>query len=85
MLPKEITMSLSISLQDFNRKIKGYDTGILLGLESKTSSPIQVIRSEKGNVEGIENLFIVGEGSGYAGGIISSAADGLRCIKRLID
>ena len=84
MLPTEVSNSIRLSLTEFSRKIKGYETGTLLGLESKTSSPIQVLRTEKGHVEGVENLFIVGEGSGYAGGIISSAADGLRAIRMLL-
>ena len=50
-----------------------------MGIESKTSSPIQVVREKYGSVEGFDNLYFVGEGSGYAGGIISSAADGVRC------
>lgn len=84
MIPAEVSNSIRISLQEFSRKIKGYESGILLGLESKTSAPIQVLRTENGNVEGVENLFLVGEGSGYAGGIISSAADGLRSIRGLL-
>jgi uncharacterized FAD-dependent dehydrogenase len=60
------------------RKIKGFETGNLLGLESKTSSPVQVLRQPNGKCEGFENFFMVGEGSGYAGGIISSAADGVK-------
>jgi uncharacterized FAD-dependent dehydrogenase len=78
MLPEPVVKSISEGLLDFNRKLKGYETGILLGLESKTSSPIQVIRDETGRCDGFENLYMVGEGSGYAGGIISSAADGIR-------
>jgi uncharacterized protein len=78
MLPTVVVSSLAEGLVDFNRKLKGYDTGILLGLESKTSSPIQVIRDDSGRCEGFDNLFMVGEGSGYAGGIISSGADGIR-------
>jgi uncharacterized protein len=58
--------------------MRGFETGNLLGLESKTSSPVQVLRQPNGKCEGFENLFIVGEGSGYAGGIISSAADGIK-------
>ena len=84
MLPKQVSDSIRLSLQEFNRKIKGYETGILLGLESKTSAPIQVLRNENGHVEGFRNLYIIGEGSGYAGGIISSAADGLRVVGRLM-
>ncbi len=55
-----------------------------MGLESKTSSPIQVARDREGKCKGFENLYFVGEGSGFAGGIISSAADGVKCAMALI-
>jgi uncharacterized protein len=73
-----VVHAMRAGLRDFSRKMKGFDAGNLLGLESKTSSPIQVIREEGGLCSGFNNLFLIGEGSGYAGGIISSAADGVR-------
>ena len=78
LLPETVVKSMQAGLTDFLRKIKGFETGNLIGLESKTSSPVQVLRQPNGRCEGFENLFMVGEGSGYAGGIISSAADGIR-------
>jgi uncharacterized protein len=78
LLPKTIVISMQAGLLDFNQKMRGFETGNLLGLESKTSSPVQVVRESNGLVEGFTNLYIVGEGSGYAGGIISSAADGIK-------
>ncbi len=77
-LPKEVTTSMRAGLKDFSRKMNGFETGLLIGLESKTSSSIQVIRDSDGQTSGIPGLYIVGEGSGYAGGIVSSAADGLK-------
>lgn len=85
MLPPMVVNSMQHGLKDFNNKLKGYEQGILLGLESKTSSPIQVIRDENGLTEGFSNLFIVGEGSGYAGGIMSSAADGIKAAMRIVE
>ena len=85
MLPEEVSNSLRKGLQDFCRKIKGFETGNIMGLESKTSSPIQVLREENLSVTGFENLFIVGEGSGYAGGIISSGADGIKAAMSIIN
>lgn len=85
MLPQIVVQAMQQGLEDFNRKLKGYDQGILLGLESKTSSPIQVIRDENGLAEGFSNLFIIGEGSGYAGGIMSSAADGIRAAMKVVE
>ncbi len=78
MLPAGTVNAMKAGLRDFSRKLKGFETGNLIGLESKTSSPIQVIREEGGRCSGFENLFLIGEGSGYAGGIISSAADGVK-------
>ena len=78
MLPEVVTHAMREGLKDFNQRLRGYGNGILLGLESKTSSPVQVIREKNGLCTGFENLFIAGEGSGYAGGIVSSAADGIK-------
>ncbi len=78
MVPQHVADSIAEGLQDFNRRLRGYKTGILLGLESKTSSPIQVLRDQSGKCTGFENLYMAGEGSGYSGGIISSGADGIR-------
>jgi hypothetical protein len=76
---------MQAGLVDFERKMRGFETGNLLGFESKTSSPIQVIREQNGLVEGYENLFMIGEGSGYAGGIISSAADGIKAAMHFVE
>ncbi|OFX83383.1 MAG: hypothetical protein A2W99_11755 [Bacteroidetes bacterium GWF2_33_16] len=84
MLPLNVSNSMRKGLQDFCRKIRGFETGNIMGLESKTSSPIQVLREENLSVTGFKNLFIVGEGSGYAGGIISSGADGIKAAMNII-
>ena len=85
MLPKIVVDGMREGLQQFSRKVHGYDQGILLGLESKTSSPVQALRDEAGRCEGFDNLFIAGEGSGYAGGIMSSAADGIKVAMEIIN
>jgi len=84
LLPLPIVRSLQTGLQDFIRKMRGFETGNLLGFESKTSSPIQVAREKNGLCEGFSNLYLTGEGSGYAGGIISSAADGIKAAMHYI-
>lgn len=84
MLPSAVSNALRVGLKDFSRKISGYDKGYLIGLESKTSSPIQAVRHSNGLCQGFDNLFIAGEGSGYAGGIISSAADGIKVAMNLV-
>ena len=84
LLPHTVVEAMQAGLVDFIRKMRGFETGILLGLESKTSSPVQVIREQNGLCTGFQNLYVVGEGSGYAGGIISSAADGIKAAMHLI-
>ncbi|OQY40420.1 MAG: hypothetical protein B6229_01840 [Spirochaetaceae bacterium 4572_7] len=85
LLPKSVIAPLKEGLSQFNNKLKGYETGNILGLESKTSSPIQVSRNKEGLCNGFSNLYFVGEGSGWAGGIISSGADGIRGAINIIE
>lgn len=85
MLPAVVTDAMRLGLKDFDHRLRGYSNGILLGLESKTSSPIQVLREKNGLCTGFENLFIAGEGSGYAGGIVSSAADGIKIAMNILE
>ena len=84
LLPERVVASMKDALARFARKLKGYETGLLLGLESKTSCPVQALREERGNATGIANLYLCGEGSGWSGGIVSSAADGIRAGLRLV-
>jgi uncharacterized protein len=84
LLPETVSRSMRAGLEDFCRRIRGFEKGIIMGLESKTSAPIQVVRDEGRNCTGFQNLYVAGEGSGYAGGIISSAADGVRSAQTLI-
>ena len=61
----------------FNNIIKGYiDEGIAIGYETRTSSPIKVLRKEDGQV--LDGIYMIGEGSGYCGGITTSAVDGYK-------
>lgn len=85
LLPTPVVNSMQVGLADFIRKMKGFESGNLIGFESKTSSPIQVIRQKNGLCEGFDNLYMIGEGSGFAGGIISSAADGIRAAMNLAE
>lgn len=76
---KEITNSLKEGIANFDKKIKGFarDDAILLGVESRTSSPIIIVRDEylESNIKGI---YPCGEGAGYAGGITTAAIDGIK-------
>ncbi|WP_374950964.1 NAD(P)/FAD-dependent oxidoreductase [Mucilaginibacter sp.] len=81
-LPGWIHNRLRKALPAFGRKMKGYYTNeaILVGVESRTSSPIKVPRDrENFQHPQVAGLFPCGEGAGYAGGIISAAIDGVNC------
>lgn len=84
LLPGEISRSLALGLAQFNKKLKGFESGTILGLESKTSSPLQVLRDEERRCQGFSNLYLAGEGSGWSGGIISSGVDGIRTALAII-
>ncbi|MBC8321289.1 MAG: FAD-dependent oxidoreductase [Bacteroidetes bacterium] len=84
LLPDNVEKAIREGLKDFIRKMKGFETGNIMGLESKTSAPIQVERENDGRCSGFENLYVIGEGSGYSGGIISSAADGVKAAMTII-
>ena len=77
--PECINESIKEAFINFGKKIKGYDRvdAIIAGVESRTSSPIRIKRDENfmSNVKGI---YPCGEGAGYAGGITTSAMDGIK-------
>jgi len=81
LLPKLIGSRLRKGFQAFGQKMKGYYTAEanIVGVESRTSSPVCIPRNERLQHPEISNLYPCGEGGGYAGGIISAAMDGERC------
>lgn len=81
-LPTFISRSLSEGLSHFGKSMKGYYTheAILVGVESRTSSPVRIPRDKETlQHPQLRNLFPCGEGAGYAGGIVSAALDGMAC------
>ena len=81
-LPGRINERLRKALPAFGRKMKGYYTNeaLLVGVESRTSSPVKVPRNKETlQHPQVAGLFPCGEGAGYAGGIISAAIDGINC------
>ena len=88
LLPEKISERISSALVQFGKKMKGYFTedGYLIGLESRTSSPVRIPR-DKISFEHpqIKNLYPCGEGAGYAGGIISAALDGQNAAKAIVE
>ncbi len=84
-LPKYITESLIEGIEEFNKKIKGFsnDDAILAAIESRTSSPVRIVRDE--NYISIEGVYPCGEGAGYAGGITSAAIDGIKISEAIMN
>ncbi|WP_407313677.1 NAD(P)/FAD-dependent oxidoreductase [Desulfosporosinus sp. SB140] len=85
-LPQSVGEVLGRALRVFNDKIKGFaeNKATLTGVETRTSSPIRIVRSERGESLSLAGLFPAGEGAGYAGGITSAAVDGLRMAEQLM-
>lgn len=82
LLPPEISSRLRQGFKDFGRRSKGFltDEAVMIGLESRTSSPIRIPRDKESmEAEGLPNLYPAGEGAGFAGGIVSAALDGMKC------
>ena len=79
MLPKFISNDLEEAIEYFGTKIKGFnsDFAILAGVESRTSSPVKIVRDDN-FMTNINGIYAIGEGSGYAGGITTSAIDGIK-------
>ena len=78
--PDEITGVIERGIADFDRKIKGfarYDA-IMSGVESRSSSPVRIVRDESMQSLNVCGLYPCGEGAGYAGGITSAAIDGIK-------
>ena len=86
LLPKLIGSRLRKGFEAFGRKMNGYYTeeANVIGVESRTSSPVNIPRTETLEHPEISNLFPCGEGGGYAGGIISAAMDGERCAEAAV-
>ncbi len=85
LFPNYILEALKEGLQDFNQKISGFaaDDAMLTGPETRSSSPIRMIRNEHHQAN-IFGLYPMGEGAGYAGGIMSSAVDGVKTAEKII-
>ena len=87
-LPEFVSQSLRSALPLFGKKIKGYYTNeaILVGVESRTSSPVRIPRDkETFQHPQIKGLYPCAEGAGYAGGIVSAAIDGINCANAILN
>jgi uncharacterized FAD-dependent dehydrogenase len=79
LLPDYISNSIKEAMPIFGKQINSFNNkdALMLGIESRTSSPITILRNEDG-ISNIDGLYPVGEGAGYSGGITTSAVDGVK-------
>lgn len=84
-LPERISSVMAAALPELGKKLKGFDDpeAVLTGPETRSSSPVRIIRDERLN-SSVQGLYPCGEGAGYAGGISSAAVDGIRCAQAVL-
>ena len=85
-LPEELNDSFIESMEHFHKIIPGFadDYALVSGIESRTSSPLRIVRDEEGQSVTLKGLYPCGEGAGYAGGITSAAMDGIYIAERIV-
>ena len=85
-LPDFVIKMLKFAIVEFDRKMKGFNIGdaVLTGVETRSSAPLRILRDEsfQSNIKG---LYPIGEGAGYAGGIMSSSIDGINCAEAILN
>lgn len=86
-LPAFVADHLQNGLRLFGKKIRGFDSpyGLLTGPETRTSSPVRILRGQDLYSTSLHGLIPCGEGAGYAGGIMSAAVDGVRAACRIME
>lgn len=82
--PDFVTDSLKESLPLFDKKLSGFasDDALLTAAETRSSSPVRILRNENLEALSVKGLYPCGEGAGYAGGIMSAAVDGIKCAEK---
>ena len=85
-LPPFVCRTLAAGFASFDKKIKGYAAphAVLTGVETRTSSPLRILRGEARTAIGHDRIYPAGEGAGYAGGITSAALDGLKTAQAIM-
>ena len=85
-LPDFVTQSLQEALPLFEKKLRGFsaDDSLLVGVETRTSSPVRILRNHQYASISLQGFYPCGEGAGYAGGIMTSALDGLKCVESVL-
>lgn len=86
-LPDFVTTGLRRALPQFNRRMRGFvgSEATLVGVETRTSAPLRILRDNDGESLSHKGLYPAGEGAGYAGGIMSAAIDGMKVAATIIN
>ena len=86
-LPTAVSDVMAQALPMLGRKLRGFDApdAVLTGPETRSSSPVRIIRDAQNRQSSLLGLYPCGEGAGYAGGITSAAVDGMKCAEALIE
>ena len=85
--PAFMTEAMREALPAMGRKLKGFDRAdaLLTAVESRSSSPIRIVRDEQANSLKYRGVYPAGEGAGYAGGIVSAAVDGIYVAEKIAE
>lgn len=85
-LPGFVCNSMAQGIREMGKKLRGFDDpdALLTTPETRSSSPVRILRGENRECPTVRGLFPCGEGAGYAGGITSAAVDGLRCAEEIL-
>lgn len=86
-LPDFVADGMREGIRAFGRTLKGFDCGdaLLTAPETRSSSPVRILRDESGQSLSVRGVYPCGEGAGYAGGITSAAVDGIRCAEKILE
>ena len=85
-LPPFVAQGVAEGMQAFGRQLRGFDRedAVLTGVETRTSAPLRMLRGENMESASCAGLYPIGEGAGYAGGIVSAAIDGIKAAEAVI-
>jgi uncharacterized protein len=85
-LPNVITDSMREGIRQMDMRLRGFalPDAVLTAVESRSSSPVRILRGEDGQSPTLAGLYPCGEGAGYAGGIVSAAVDGIKCAEKIL-
>ena len=86
-LPDYVTETMKMAIVDMDRHLNGFAAydAVLTGTETRSSSPVRILRDSQTMQCNISGVYPCGEGAGYAGGIMSAGVDGIKCAEKLME